>query len=1094
MNMGQGKTSCITPMAVAVLADRTSLCRLVVPRPLLLQTAQVIQSRIGGLVGRVVRHVPFSRRSPISLETIDLFQAIHKDVRDSGGVMLCLPEHIMSFKLSGLQQMVDGQLKRAKRMMEIQRWLEGSCRDILDESDFTLSAKTQLIYPSGVPMAVDGHPQRWLVIEQLLSLIEGHVVYLESRFGDSIDILRRHQGYPILHFLRAEVEDNLISLLIDDVCKGRLPQVQFKAEVHTDAQRDVSLIISGMDVDLSTWQRAAESLVDDVFGLKILYLLRGLISQRLLLTCLKKRWNVQYGLHPKRAPIAVPFEAKGVPSPTAEYGHPDTALILTYLAFYQTGLTKPQVVQCLQHVIRSDDPSMQYERLVHGCKLPAHLEHWNYLTVDDDAQMEDLWVHLRFDTSVVNYFLNNFALPAHAKQFEVKMQASGWDIPLVSNNALSKNLTTGFSGTNDNKTMLPQTIKQDDLPSLLQTNAEVLSYLLEPRNQKCYQAIDRNGRHLTERGLLELLREESIHILVDAGAHILEMENHDVAACWLEIYPNAQGAVYFDQNSRIMVRARFQKTPVPLLASPFADNLEDCVVYIDEAHTRGTDLKLPAYAKGAVTLGLGQTKDQTVQAAMRLRQLGSAQSVAFIVPPEVQRNILDLRPGNDQTCSPVTSSDVVYWLLEQSCKANEKMMPLHTSQGFDFCRRTNALWKYFNLAKGPEDRLQLLDTIQQREDWTLEQLYGPKKFFSAEEAISQLDFECLKLFATNICQQKLEQSGDYSSAFEEVELQREVEFEFEQLRENQKPVKYIALTFPGLEPALIHFVKTGHLQEGNSFVQGFEFLSRTKIGRKFGLQKSSSRLFVSKQFTKSIQSNRRMNDEDVVRPVEWVLWSSETETAVIVIPEEAELLLPILCNESTAVVSLLTYAAPVTKSMWRFNTLTYFTLPTPTKTRQFPSWLMIEIGVLAGRLYFDYSEYAFLMTWLGADREAESPGANLDDSSQAVSGVHGLIIDQPLKFLQEWLTYRRQTQDIMHTPMGYICQRKKLDSQHPFFTLATSPHDANNPRHSAESEVMASRANVDIEASDDDSEWEEDENKLLLPDSELMQKGLGLDV
>ncbi|PCD21343.1 hypothetical protein AU210_016309 [Fusarium oxysporum f. sp. radicis-cucumerinum] len=115
-----GKTSCIMPMAVAVLADRTSLCRLVVPRSLLLQTAQVIQSRIGGLVGRVVRHVPFSRRSPIDLETINIFQAIHKDVRDPGGVMLCLPEHIMSFKLSGLQQLVDGQLKWAKRMMEIQ--------------------------------------------------------------------------------------------------------------------------------------------------------------------------------------------------------------------------------------------------------------------------------------------------------------------------------------------------------------------------------------------------------------------------------------------------------------------------------------------------------------------------------------------------------------------------------------------------------------------------------------------------------------------------------------------------------------------------------------------------------------------------------------------------------------------------------------------------------------------------------------------------------------------------------------------------------------------------------------------------------------
>ncbi|TXB99548.1 hypothetical protein FocTR4_00013589 [Fusarium oxysporum f. sp. cubense] len=309
-----------------------------------------------------------------------------------------------------------------------------------------------------------------------------------------------------------------------------------------------------------------------------------------------------------------------VPSPTAEYGHPDTALISTYLAFYQTDLTKPQVVQCLQRVIRSDDPSMQYERLIHGYKLPAHLEHWNYLTVDDDAQMEDLCVHLRFDTSVGHYFLNNFALQAHAKQFEVKMQASGWDILLVSNNAMSKNLTTGFSGTNDNKTMLPQTIKQEDLPSLLQTNA------------------------------------------------------------------------------------------------------------------------------------------------MRLRQLGSTQSVCFIVPPEVQRNILDLRTGNDQTRSPVTSSDVVYWLLEHSCKANDTMVPLHTSQGFHFCRRTNALWKYFNHPKGAKDKLQLLDAIQQREDWTLEQLYGPNKFFSAEETISQLDFECLKSFATSICQQKLEQSGDYSSA------------------------------------------------------------------------------------------------------------------------------------------------------------------------------------------------------------------------------------------------------------------------------------------------------------------------------------------
>ncbi|KPM34431.1 hypothetical protein AK830_g12142 [Neonectria ditissima] len=654
----------------------------------------------------------------------------------------------MSFKLSGLQQLADGDLKQAKRMIDIQRWLERSCRDVLDESDFTLSTKTQLIYPSGVPMTVDGHPQRWQVVEELLLLVLDHVPYLQSRFSGGIEVMRRHQGYPILHFLHAEVDKSLNALLVNDICEGRLPQLQFKDAADVNAQRDVGLIVSGADADPPTWQRAAESLTDDVFGLKNLYLLRGLISQRLLLTCLKKRWNVQYGLHPQRAPIAVPFEAKGVPSPTAEYGHPDTALVLTCLAFYQTGLTKSQVTQCLQLVLRSDDPPTQYERLVHGCNLPARLEHWNLLKTDDETQIEELWSYLRLDTSMLNYFLNNFAFPAHAKQFGVKLQASGWDIPLLSNDESSRNLTTGFSGTNDNKRMLPQTIKQDDLPSLVQTNAEVLGYLLEPRNQRCYQAVDWNGRHLTEKGLLELLRNEQIRILIDAGAHILEMENHHLAATWLDIYPDAQGAVYFDRNSRIMVRAHFQKTPVPLLASPFAENLEPCVVYIDEAHTRGTDLKLPVHAKGAVTLGLGQTKDQTVQAAMRLRQLGSTQSVAFIVPPEVYRDILDLRPSDGQTHSPM----------------------------------------YSNFLNHPDDRLQLLDTIQQREDQTLEQLYGPRQSSSTAEAIAQLEFECLKAFATNLCPQELDPLSGYSSAFEEIELEREVEFEFEQTRQKQNPV------------------------------------------------------------------------------------------------------------------------------------------------------------------------------------------------------------------------------------------------------------------------------------------------------------------
>ncbi|KAH7268297.1 hypothetical protein B0J15DRAFT_533760 [Fusarium solani] len=1031
MNMGQGKTSCVIPMAVVMLADKTQICRLMVPRALLLQTAQVLQSRIGGLVGR---------------------QKLHRDIRTSGGVMLCLPEHILSFKLSGIQKLADGQHKQAKKMIEIQRWLDTSSRDILDESDFTLSAKTQLIYPSGIPAAIDGHPQRWRVVEDLLALVESHVSYLQSSFKDGIDVRRRHQGYPIIHFLRTEVEDSLNALLVQDICEGRLPQVQLKDPTNQLAQEGIVMIASGVNVPRSTWKNAARSLADDVFGWKMLHLLRGLVSQCVLLLCLKKRWNVQYGLHPHRAPIAVPYEAKGVPSETAEYGHPDTALVLTCLALYQTGLSKVQVAKNLQHIMKSDDPAAHYERLVHSCRLPASLQQWNLLDMDDEVQMDELWQLLRFDRSVLNYFLNNFAFPQHAKQFSVKLQASGWDIPLLSNKSSSKNLTTGFSGTNDNKRIFPHTIKQDDLPScLVQTNAEVLSYLLEPRNQRFYEAADRSGKHLTETGLLELLRKEGIKILIDAGAYILEMENHDLASAWLEIFSEAQGAVYFDHQSRIMVRARFQKAAVPLLASPFADNLEHCVVYIDEAHTRGTDLKLPVSARAAVTLGLGQTKGHTVQAAMRLRQLGSTQSVAFVAPPEVYQSILRLRSAYNGIFTKhlhMTSEDVVHWLLEQSCAASENIMPLHLAQGFDFCRRTNALWKGLGHIHKKEPRNQLLRAIQLREYQTLEQLYGARQPDLTE--FSQLDFLRLADFRTKLQQQRAESSSSgkavHSSAFEEVEQEREVEFEVEQVREKQKPTRFTPFEVEQLDSQLVAFVQFGKFHD-QRFEQAFTLIGRTSIGRRFGVQRTSSRLFVSGQ-------------DDIVRPVEWILWSSRTDTAVLVIPEEAELLLPIIRQVKNPRVRLITYAAPVAKSMQVFNTLQYLTIPADQDP--LPAWASIEVGIIAGRLYFDYREYESLLAWLGI--------GEVSDSKDAVR--RGLWIDHPLKFLLEWLTYRRQTADILHTPMGYVCQGRALQATHAFFNSTTNLVDLEDISSGID-RLQIGNGNLGGNASEDDSEWEE---------------------
>jgi Protein of unknown function (DUF3638) len=79
------------PMVAAILADGRNLVRVVVPKALLLQTAQTLQIRLGGLLGRQLGHVPFSRKTPTDSKTIKAFLNIHQDTRLTSGVMVSLP-------------------------------------------------------------------------------------------------------------------------------------------------------------------------------------------------------------------------------------------------------------------------------------------------------------------------------------------------------------------------------------------------------------------------------------------------------------------------------------------------------------------------------------------------------------------------------------------------------------------------------------------------------------------------------------------------------------------------------------------------------------------------------------------------------------------------------------------------------------------------------------------------------------------------------------------------------------------------------------------------------------------------------------------
>lgn len=167
--------------------------------------------------------------------------------------------------------------------------------------------------------------------------------------------------------------------------------------------------------------------------------------------------------------------------------------------------------------------------------------------------------------------------------------------------------------------------------------------------------------------------------------------------------------------------------------------------------------------------------------------------------------------------------------------------------------------------------------------------------------------------------------------------------------------------------------------------------------------------------------------------MEWVLWAPETGIAVVLVPEEAELLIPTL-RGTTSKVSLLCYAAPVTRSMQVFNRLDFYAVTSRDLLPSVPTWLAVELCVLAGGLYFEYIQYSSLLLWLGIQRETPS-SANLAHKAESYHTKCKLVARQPLKFLLDWLTNSRQTQDILHTPMGFVCQGKPLTKDHMFFSI-----------------------------------------------------------
>ena len=331
--------------------------------------------------------------------------------------------------------------------LELQKWLHSHVRDILDESDEILHPRRQLIYTIGHPQHMEGYPDRWMVIQQILRLAKRHAYSLSQALPNSVEYRSRLDGsFPHFRILRtSDAGRRLVLPLVEDVMDNQLPAFNFR--IINQAQRDaIRSFISSENVRPDIAKEVEEyakcSQQNNLWS--GLLLLRGLFACNILLFVLtERRWRVDYGLQlsdrrrhrstsSRVTRLAVPYQAKDVPSPGTQFGHPDIAILLTCLSYYYTGLDEEQLRKSFQTLLNQDDPAAEYALWVQGCdsnSLPSSLQNLGEFNLESSEQWDDhLFPTFAYNQAAIDFYLSRVVFPREAKEYPWKLATSSWDL------------------------------------------------------------------------------------------------------------------------------------------------------------------------------------------------------------------------------------------------------------------------------------------------------------------------------------------------------------------------------------------------------------------------------------------------------------------------------------------------------------------------------------------------------------------------------------------------------------------------------------------------------------------------------------------
>ena len=636
LSMGEGKTRVILPMLIMYLgrADNHQVLRLHILPALLHEAHNYFHRRLtASLLRKRIYLLPFDRDVHLDWRKAQVLRQSVIRCMQEGGAMCVAPEsrlsldlkwHEMSLGLglSGHQEQETANLV----MEELSRLNDLDYCDVLDESDEILRHKFQLMYACGNCENLPSGQQRWETLQTLLHVLnsDAAVAIILKQPGVSTTMVdsnakgsSRPGGFKGVRLIPGKALDRVRSELIEQLAKSVLnsnsslyPETMdggAKKEILLRFLTDASMSLREFERDLRVEAYATRR--DQILAL------RGLLAYGILEYCMTRRHRVDFGInrakgvesHTLRTTrVAVPFRACDTPAERAQYAHPDTLLVFTHLSYYEDGLSMEQFRDAVVKLLQLSE-FQQAKEYSTWLELSKPMMSSNERRIVDSVKKIDLtnmsMVDMMFrcfghNMRTIDFWLSNLVLPLETRQFSSRLSTNSWH--LADN---TRNLVIGFSGTNDNKLLLPLQVTQStpNISQLKATNAKMLDLFMSKSTVTCLQV----QAVLADAVLCAAVRGGRCSALIDSGALMAGFKNHEVALKIGDLLAQEcsqlQGVVFFDDRRSAWMFYSLKGQTMPLENSPVKER--DAFVFFDESRCRGADMKLAPDAVAALTIG-----------------------------------------------------------------------------------------------------------------------------------------------------------------------------------------------------------------------------------------------------------------------------------------------------------------------------------------------------------------------------------------------------------------------------------------------------------------------------------------------------------